>query len=134
MGIKPQKPHFHVAAGLIRKDGRILITKRPRGSHLAGCWEFPGGKQEKNETLEKCLEREIQEELGVTIRAGELLFTTEYEYENKTISLHLFSCLELQERPRPLEGQETRWVSPRELDDYPFPPPDLEIIRFLKNQ
>ena len=132
MGSKSPKPHFHVAAGLIRKDGKILISKRPRGSHLEGYWEFPGGKQEREETLEKCLEREIQEELGVSIRAGDLLFTTEYEYENKTISLHLFRCLQLQGQPRSLEGQETRWVSPRDLDDYTFPPPDLEIIQFLK--
>jgi mutator protein MutT len=132
MGIEPAKPHFHVAAGLIRKNGKILITKRPRGSHLAGFWEFPGGKQEKDETLEKCLEREIQEELGMTIRAGDLLFTTEYEYGTKTISLHLFRCLKLQGQPRALEGQEARWVSPGDLDKYTFPPPDLKIIQFLK--
>jgi mutator protein MutT len=132
MESKSPKPHFHVAAGLIRKDGKILISKRPRGSHLEGYWEFPGGKQEREETLERCLEREIQEELGVRIRAGDLLFTTEYEYENKSISLHLFRCLQLQGQPRSLEGQETRWVSPRDLDNYTFPPPDQEIIQFLK--
>ncbi len=132
MGNEPAKPHFHVAAGLIRKDGRILIAKRPQGSHLEGYWEFPGGKQESEETLEKCLEREIREELGMHIRAGDLLFTTEYEYENKTISLHLFSCLHPQGNPRALEGQETRWVLPRDLDNYTFPPPDREIIQFLK--
>ena len=134
MGNKPPKPHFHVAAGLIGKDGKILITKRPQGSHLEGYWEFPGGKQEEDETLEKCLEREIQEELGMRVRAGDLLFSTEYEYENKTISLHLFRCLGIRGQPRALEGQETRWVSPGDLDRYTFPPPDQEIIHFLKNQ
>ena len=132
VGNKSSKPHYDVAAGLIWKDGRILITKRPQGSHLAGYWEFPGGKQEGEETLEKCLEREIREELGVSVRAGELLFSIEHEYGNKTISLHLFRCLQLQGQPQALEGQETRWVTPRDLDNYTFPPPDLKIIDFLK--
>ena len=132
MGNKSAKPHYNVAAGLIRKDGQILIAKRPRGSHLAGYWEFPGGKQEGEETLEKCLEREIREELGVRVRAGDLLLSIEHEYDDKTISLHLFKCLQLQGQPQALEGQETRWVSPRDLDNYTFPPPDLEIIQFLK--
>ena len=132
MGTKSPKPHFNVAAGLIRKDGRILISKRPQGSHLEGYWEFPGGKQEKKETLEKCLEREIREELGVRVRAGDLLLSIEHEYDDKTISLHLFKCLQLQGQPQALEGQETRWVSPQDLDNYTFLPPDLEIINFLK--
>lgn len=132
MGTKSSKPHYHVAAGLIRKDGRILISKRPQGRHLAGYWEFPGGKQEKEETLEKCLEREIREELGVRVRAGDLLFSIEHEYENKTITLHLFRCMQLQGQPQAMECQETRWVSPRDLDSYTFPPPDLKIIDFLK--
>ena len=132
MGNSPSKPHFHVAAGLIRKNGRILITKRPEGSHLAGFWEFPGGKQEAGETLERCLEREIQEELGVRVKAGELLYSLLYEYESKTISLHLFRCLDFQGQPKALEAQDVRWVTPQDLKKFKFPPPDLAIIEFLK--
>ena len=65
------KPHFHVTAGVVWKNGRVLIAKRPEGGHLEGYWEFPGGKQEKGESLKGCLEREIEEELGLKVRAEE---------------------------------------------------------------
>ena len=70
---KSPKPLLQVAAALIWRDGKLLITSRPKGRHLAGFWEFPGGKQEEDETLRRCLEREIKEELGVEIRAGKRL-------------------------------------------------------------
>ena len=131
MANSPSKPHFHVAAGLICKNGRILITQRPEGSHLAGFWEFPGGKQEAGETLEGCLEREIREELGLRVKAGDLLYSFQYEYESKIISLHLFRCLDFQGQPKALEVQDMRWVNPRDLGRFKFPPPDLAIIEAI---
>ena len=125
------KPHYHVAAGIIWKDGRVLITKRPEGTHLAGYWEFPGGKREDNETLEECLEREIREELGMEVRTGIRLKTVHHEYEAKAITLHVFHCTHVNGRPLPLEDQEYRWVKPEELNHYTFPPPDLEIIEMI---
>jgi len=125
------KPHFHVTAGLIWQDGRLLITKRPEGSHLAGTWEFPGGKQEGDETLKRCLEREIKEELGMDIRANELLLTVKHEYETKLVTLHTFSCTCLKGAPQGLEGQEVRWVEPDDLQQYTFPPPDQKLIEFI---
>jgi mutator protein MutT len=125
---KNPKPHFHVTAGLILRDGRLLLTKRPEGKHLAGFWEFPGGKQEEKETLEACLEREIKEELGMEVHAEKHLLTIDHDYEGQSISLHLFECDEVRGDPKPLESPEIRWVLPEELSRYRLPPPDLEIL------
>ena len=132
MNDKTNKPHFHVTAGLIRQDGKLLITKRPEGGHLGGFWEFPGGKQEAGETLEACLEREIQEELGVRVKAGTCLANVEHEYSTRRITLHLFQCVRVKGQPRGLEGQEIRWIDPNDIRRYHFPPADLEIIQHLK--
>jgi mutator protein MutT len=129
-----EKPHFHVAAGLIWKEGKVLITLRPKGSHLEGMWEFPGGKQEEEETLEACLSREMKEELGITVRPDRWRMTIDHEYESKRISLHVFDCTILCGEPRPLQGQAYRWASPAELVDFPFPPPDVKIIDLLNRE
>jgi mutator protein MutT len=130
---KNDKPHYHVTAGLIWREGKILITKRPEGSHLAGLWEFPGGKQEAGESLEQCLEREIREELGLVIKATELLLEVDHDYGTKSISLHLFRCSRLTGEPRALGCAEMRWVNPQDLDQYKLPPPDVQMIPFIRN-
>ncbi len=129
-----EKPHFHVTAGLIWRHGEVLITLRPKGSHLGGLWEFPGGKQERGETLEACLSREIKEELGMTVRPDAWRMTVDHEYESKRISLHIFDCTILTGEPRPLEGQAYRWAPPAVLLSLPFPPPDLKIIELLNRR
>lgn len=129
--INSTKPHINVTAGLIFQEGNILIAKRPQGYHLAGLWEFPGGKQEPDESLAECLEREIKEELDIEIRAERLFMTVRHEYEKKIVSLHVFECTHLNGNPRGLEGQEIKWVKPSELRQYEFPPPDQEVIGLL---
>ncbi|MFC1533511.1 (deoxy)nucleoside triphosphate pyrophosphohydrolase [Thermodesulfobacteriota bacterium] len=131
MNERTNKPNINVTAAMIWKDGRLLITKRPEGSHLAGLWEFPGGKQKANEILKECLEREIKEELGMDIRADEFLLTVQHEYDTKLVNLHLFQCSYLKGFPEALEGQEIKWVTPEDLQKYAFPPPDREIIERL---
>jgi mutator protein MutT len=101
---------------------------------LAGFWEFPGGKQEVGEDLEKCLKREIYEELGMEIQSVRPLLVVQHEYETKGITLHFFDCLKVLGLPRPMEGQEIRWVSPEDLQKYTFPPPDQTIIDSLNIQ
>jgi mutator protein MutT len=130
---KTEKTHFHVTAGLIWRDGKFLITKRPRGSHLAGYWEFPGGKQEEDETLEECLKREIMEELGVDVKVGEHLVQVDHDYGMKSITLHLFRCFPLGGKPRPLGCEDIKWVNPKDLQAYTLPPPDVQILSFIKN-
>jgi mutator protein MutT len=127
------KPHFHVTAGLVWKDGKLLITRRPEGSHLAGYWEFPGGKQEPGESLEACLEREIQEELGMEVKAVKHLLQIDHDYETKSITLHLFQCDWLSGDPAPIGCDEIRWVRPEDLGSYKLPPPDLQLLPFIQN-
>jgi len=127
------KPHFHVTAGLVWKDGKLLITRRPEGSHLAGYWEFPGGKQEPGESLEACLEREIQEELDMKVKVVKHLLQIDHDYETKSITLHLFQCSWLNGTPTPLGCDEIRWVRPEELDNYKLPPPDLQLLPIIQN-
>ena len=126
------KPRYLVSAGLIRRNGGILITKRPAGSHLSGYWEFPGGKREDGETLEECLEREIREELGTTVKAERLLCKVEHDYEGFSISLHLFLCSEPEMDPAPLGCESLAWVRPEELSRYPMPPADEKLVRLVK--
>ena len=128
---KNSKPHFHVTAALICKNGKVLIAKRPKGSHLEGFWEFPGGKQEKGESLRVCLEREITEELGIEIKAGKLFSLVRHDYNHKVISLHTFNCTLLVGEPKALQCQEVRWVDPERLYEFEFPPPDMVVAEAI---
>ena len=124
-------PHYDVTAGLIWKEGKLLIATRPKGTHLEGLWEFPGGKQEEGENLKECLKREIEEELGIEVMVDELFLTVDHEYPDKRISLHVFNCAWLKGEPVPLQRQETRWVTLTELSKFTFPPPDVQVIEAL---
>lgn len=119
-----------VAAAVIRRDDSFLVTRRPAGVHLAGYWEFPGGKCEDGETIVQCLERELREELGASARVGTELLTVAHTYPDRTIELHFLEC-ELDGDPRPLLGQEMRWVGRSELPTLDFPPADADLIRQL---
>ena len=83
--------------------------------------------------MEACLEREIREELGVEIRVDKPFLTVHHEYETKKITLHVFHCKDLRGQPEALEGQETRWIRPKDLLQYDFPPPDIEVIEALRH-
>jgi 8-oxo-dGTP diphosphatase len=128
------KPHFNVTAALIMRNGRLLIARRPDGTHMGGLWEFPGGKQERGETLEECLVREILEETGATVLPGKCIFVAEHEYESRRVTLHFFRCALPDHGPlRGLEGQELRWVRPEELARFNFPPPDSSLVRRISS-
>lgn len=124
-----------VAAGLIRDAaGRYLITQRRRGSHLAGRWEFPGGKLEAGETPAAGLRRELEEELSATFAVGELVETVRWEYPDRTVTLHFFDCRLESGTIAPREEQAMEWVEPARLTDYDFPPADRELIERLGRQ
>jgi len=122
-----------VAAAVIERDGRILVTRRLKGAHLEGLWEFPGGKCHEGESLRECLRRELVEELGAAATVREEIFSTSHEYDERTVTLHFFDCSLLRE-PRPLLGQEMRWVARSELGSLAFPPADTELITLLRNR
>jgi 8-oxo-dGTP diphosphatase len=119
-----------VAAAVIERDGRFLVTRRQKGVHLEGCWEFPGGKCNDGESLAACLQRELREELAVDANVGEDLFSITHNYADRAVELHFFRC-EVTGEPAPQLGQEMRWVRREELPMLDFPPADEELIRIL---
>jgi mutator protein MutT len=123
---------IEVSAGLIFRDGQLLITQRHAAAHLGGLWEFPGGKREPGESFEQCLARELREELGVEVSVGELFETVTHTYPEKTVHLQFHFCRIAQGEPQPLGCAALRWVSPSELDDYAFPAADAGLLEKLR--
>lgn len=119
-----------VVAAVIEENGRFLVTRRQHGVHLAGMWEFPGGKIDPDETHEQALRREIREELETDIDVHELVFDIEHTYPERTVALFFYRCA-LKGTPRPLLGQEMRWAAREELRTLGFPPADEELIKRL---
>ena len=123
---------IEVAAALIRDEaGRYLITQRRRGSHLAGLWEFPGGKLEVGESPETALRRELRQELGATFAVGKLVETVRWEYADRTVVLHFHDCRVESGVIEPREGQVMAWVEAPGLGAYDFPPADRALIERL---
>jgi mutator protein MutT len=119
-----------VAAAVIADERGILVTRRPAGVHLEGHWEFPGGKCAEGESLDRCLKRELREELAVDATIGPELLATTHDYADRRIELHFFRCT-VHGEPTPQIGQEMRWVESRELETLQFPPADTELIALL---
>jgi len=119
-----------VTAAIVEDHGRYFVTRRQKGVHLEGLWEFPGGKCEPGETLGDCLRRELKEELGADAVIGEEIFTVTHDYADRSVELHFLSCT-LLNAPVPLLGQEMRWVARDELKSLKFPPADDELINVL---
>jgi mutator protein MutT len=119
-----------VAAAVVERDGRFLVTRRQKGVHLEGLWEFPGGKCEAGEMIVTCLRREIREELDTEIVVAEELFRTTHAYPDRRVELHFMRCTLVGE-PVPQIGQEVRWALRHELGALEFPPADAELIRLL---
>lgn len=122
-----------VAAAVVERGGEFLLTRRLEGTHLAGHWEFPGGKLHPGETLEDCLAREMLEELDAEVEIGEEVLSTVHHYEDRSIELRFFRCA-LRSDPKPMLGQEMRWVARADLRAVPLPPADAELVRLLAHE
>ncbi len=122
-------PHYDVTAGVIWRDGRVLLAQRRPEGLLGGLWEFPGGKQEAGETLEDCLRRELGEELGIEIEVGPPLMTLAHAYSHFRITLHVFTCRHLSGEPQALGCAAWRWVTPDELAGYAMAATDRRIAQ-----
>ena len=122
-----------VIAAVIERDGRFLVTRRLDHAHLAGLWEFPGGKCEALETHDACLRRELMEELGVAATVGDEIIVTEHAYADRTVRLHFRRCT-IAGAPQSRLGQQMRWVSREELGTLEFPDADRALIETLSGQ
>lgn len=120
-----------VAAAVIERGGAVLVTRRLKGAHLEGLWEFPGGKCEPGESIHECLIREIVEELGVTVTPRETLLVTTHSYPEKTVQLHFIAC-EMDGEPAPQQGQQMQWIERARLDSLHFPEADADLIAQLR--
>ena len=120
-----------VAAAILERNGEIFICQRRAGKHLAFLWEFPGGKLEPGETLEECLRRECQEELGVNVSSPILFEQFQYSYPEVTVELAFFRCRIEHGEPCGKEGQNVRWIRKDELSRYAFCPADLGVVKKL---
>lgn len=131
---KVRTPFYEVAAGVVRKNGEILIARRLENGLLGGLWEFPGGKKEAGESLKEALRREVKEELGVRISVGGALGSVKHAYTHFRIRLTLFDCRYQSGRPRALGCSNFRWVRPKEISQYAFPAANKKLFCKIENQ
>ncbi|KPF94247.1 NTP pyrophosphohydrolase [Rhodopseudomonas sp. AAP120] len=119
-----------VAVALIDADNRVLIAQRPKHKQLGGLWEFPGGKLDPGERPEAALIRELDEELGITVKEACLapLTFASHAYEDFHLLMPLYVCRRWEGQVMPREGQELAWVRANKLRDYPMPPADIPLI------
>ena len=116
---------------VLNADGEVLIDQRLEEGLLGGMWEFPGGKQELGETIQTCIARELQEELGIAVTLGDELITVDHAYSHKKLRFVVHLCTWLSGEPQPLASQQVRWVRPESLKEFPFPAANARIIESL---
>jgi A/G-specific adenine glycosylase len=127
-------PHYFAAAGVLQREGKVLIGRRPEDKLLGGLWEFPGGKQGQNESLEECLSRELEEELGVEVEVGVSLGKFVHAYTHFRITVHAFFADIISGEPKPLDHDELAWVQPSQFVQYPMGKIDRAIARQLTGE
>jgi len=121
-----------VAAAVVRREGRILITRRLDRGHLAGFWEFPGGKVEEGEAPEDALVRECREECAIDVEVRDILEVTFHRYARKNVLLLFYDCVLVRGEVQHVQVADHAWVTPGELDGYELPPPDARLVAKLK--
>jgi 8-oxo-dGTP diphosphatase len=124
-----------VAAALVDSDGRVLIAQRPDGKSLAGQWEFPGGKVEDGETPENALIRELEEELGITVKQACLapFVFASHTYETFHLLMPLYLIRRWEGEPEACEHKALKWVRPNDMRNYEMPPADLPLVAWLQD-
>lgn len=121
-----------VAAAVVIREGRVLLTRRTEGQHLAGLWEFPGGKLESGESPEEALIRECREECGIEVAVLEILEVTHHRYPEKDVLLLFYRCELHAGEVRHVQVADHAWVSPADLGDYQLPPADEPVVARIR--
>ena len=124
-------PHKHIGVGVIWQENQVLIQRRPPNGLLGGLWEFPGGKQETNETIEETVRRECAEELGITVRVQGPIAQVKHAYSHFRITLHAFHCQYISGDPEPKAATAWRWSPIEALSDYAFPKANKVVLKHL---
>jgi 8-oxo-dGTP diphosphatase len=135
MGANLERPDrvIHVVAGVVTDaNGRVLLAQRLAGTHLAGAWEFPGGKIEAGESIEAALRRELHEELGIEVGKVEPLISVPWSYAEKSIVLHALRVRDFGGAPQGRQQQALRWAALDELGRIAMPPADVPIVTALR--
>lgn len=123
-----------VVAGLIWREGELLISQRLKGADHGLYWEFPGGKLEMGETPEEALERELYEELDIVTRTGDIYCVIRHEYPDKDVLLLFYKSELVSGEPRAVEAERALWVRPAALTDFRFPEADEKLIARILEQ
>ena len=127
------KPLQEIGIGLVfNENGELLIDQRLESSSMGGMWEFPGGKKTSDESIEKTIERELIEELGIVVKVGAKLLSFEHTYTHKKLYFTVHFCEWISGEPKPLVSQRLLWVSPERLYEFPFPAANAKIISELQ--
>ena len=125
-----------VAAGIVIERGKVLVSRRKSGTHLAGRWEFPGGKAESGEDPRAALRRELEEELGIHVDVGEIADVTFHRYDDAgkaVLLLFFFAAREVgSPEPRAIDVAEVAWADASALDPAEFPPADVPILEKVR--
>ncbi|MEP6885087.1 MAG: 8-oxo-dGTP diphosphatase MutT [Gammaproteobacteria bacterium] len=133
MSSSESRPVVHVvAAAVMDANGRVLIAQRPAGKHLAGGWEFPGGKLEPGEERAAGLARELKEELGITIATPRPLMRVQHAYPSRDVLLDMWVVKRYVGEPQGLDGQALRWCAQEDLPNADLLPADKPIVRALR--
>ena len=124
---------IHVAVGVIvNAMDEVLVAYRPKNKDQGGLWEFPGGKKEKNETIESALEREFLEEIGIQLKSYSPMLKIKHDYKEYSVILDVWMITEYSEIPVGAEGQTLEWRKVQSLNFKDFPEANKEIIRLLR--
>jgi 8-oxo-dGTP diphosphatase len=131
-----EKPPVIVVAGVIVEGARVLLSQRKSGTHLAGAWEFPGGKVEPGEDPRDALARELTEELGIDVVVGDPLEITYHRYPAKSVLLLFFAATRRagSAEPTAIDVAAVRWAGVDELRDEEFPPADVAVLAKVRLQ
>ncbi|KKM10185.1 NUDIX hydrolase [Clostridiales bacterium PH28_bin88] len=123
-----------VTAGIIEREGKILIAQRPANAHRALEWEFPGGKLEPGEQPEECLKRELREELGLNVEVEDIYKVVLHRYEDREVLLLCYRCQYAGGEPEAKEGQDFRWVTVEQMGAYDFSAADIPVLEKLHRE